>query len=48
LDQRFAKPPCIRLLPSWIRDCYKVLPDENGEISRELRMFYGSTRSSKA
>ena len=27
LDHRFALPPCVKLLPSWIRGCYKILPD---------------------
>jgi DNA excision repair protein ERCC-2 len=48
LDHRFAKPPCVKLLPSWIRGCYKVLPDENGEISRELQAFYDPVGSSKS
>nr|MDO8134282.1 ATP-dependent DNA helicase [Candidatus Njordarchaeum guaymaensis] len=41
LDHRFARPPCTSLLPSWIRESYKLLPDEDGLISRELERFYG-------
>jgi DNA excision repair protein ERCC-2 len=40
LDQRFAVPPCNTLLPSWIRESCRVLPDEVGVISRELDSFY--------
>jgi DNA excision repair protein ERCC-2 len=47
LDQRFSKPPCIRLLPSWIRESCAVLPDEDGVISLELQNFYASHCSSK-
>jgi DNA excision repair protein ERCC-2 len=47
LDHRFARPPCVKLLPSWIRASYKILSDERGEISHELEMFYHSFGSSK-
>jgi DNA excision repair protein ERCC-2 len=40
LDHRFARPPCIGLLPSWIRKSYEVLPDENGILSGEISEFY--------
>jgi DNA excision repair protein ERCC-2 len=47
LDQRFARPPCVKLLPAWIRGCFRILPDEKEEISHELKIFYGSFWSSK-
>jgi DNA excision repair protein ERCC-2 len=40
LDYRFARPQCSAFLPSWIRESYEVLPDEDGLISRELEHFY--------
>jgi DNA excision repair protein ERCC-2 len=40
LDHRFAKPPCIGLLPSWIRKYSEVLPDDGGLLSREMNEFY--------
>jgi DNA excision repair protein ERCC-2 len=46
LDQRFARAPCNILLPSWIRESCKVLPDEDGLISRELDSFYSSQSGS--
>ncbi|WXG45730.1 MAG: ATP-dependent DNA helicase [Candidatus Atabeyarchaeum deiterrae] len=48
LDHRFAKPPCIKLLPSWIRESYKILSDVDGAISKELNDFYSSGSSSKS
>jgi DNA excision repair protein ERCC-2 len=47
LDHRFARPPCIRLLPLWIRKSYDVLPDDDGILSKEMCKFYGSKISSK-
>jgi len=40
LDHRFASEYCQSFLPSWIRDSLVVLPDENGLLTRELRMFF--------
>jgi DNA excision repair protein ERCC-2 len=47
LDYRFARPPCIGLLPSWIRKSYDVLPDEDGILSGEISKFYRSRYPSK-
>jgi DNA excision repair protein ERCC-2 len=47
LDHRFAKPPCIDLLPSWIRKSCEVLPDGNGILSRAMSEFYRGTYPSK-
>jgi DNA excision repair protein ERCC-2 len=40
LDYRFATPYSQSFLPMWIRDNLKVLPDEEGAITRELRVFF--------
>jgi DNA excision repair protein ERCC-2 len=43
LDQRFSSQYCQGFLPLWIRGNLKVLPDEDGAISRELRFFFKRT-----
>ncbi|MEM2102908.1 MAG: helicase C-terminal domain-containing protein, partial [Candidatus Bathyarchaeia archaeon] len=40
LDHRYATSYCQKFLPLWIRRDMKTLPNENGLISRELRMFF--------
>ena len=40
LDYRFAAQYCRSFLPLWIRDNVKILPDEDGAISRELTFFF--------
>jgi DNA excision repair protein ERCC-2 len=40
LDHRFARPPCISLLPSWIRKSCEVLPDSDGVLSSVVNKFY--------
>jgi DNA excision repair protein ERCC-2 len=40
LDQRFATPCNQSYLPSWIRDNLKILRDEDGQIARELSLFF--------
>lgn len=40
LDYRFATLYCQSFLPLWIRDSLKILPDEDGAISRDLSLFF--------
>jgi DNA excision repair protein ERCC-2 len=47
LDQRFAKPPCVGLLPAWIRKSSKFLPDDDGVLSVEISEFYHTKYPSK-
>ncbi|MBX5326651.1 MAG: helicase C-terminal domain-containing protein [Candidatus Bathyarchaeia archaeon] len=42
LDHRYATSYCQKFLPLWIRRDMKTLPNENGLISQELRMFFGT------
>jgi len=42
LDHRYATSYCQRFLPLWIRRGMKMLPDENGLITRELKAFFGA------
>ncbi len=41
LDYRFSTRYCQRFLPLWIRRNIKTLPDGDGDIARELILFYG-------
>ncbi len=41
LDYRFATRYCLRFIPRWIRRGIKTLPDEDGNIARELMLFFG-------
>lgn len=40
LDYRFSTPYCRQFYPLWIRDNLRILPREEGAISRELRHFF--------
>jgi len=40
LDYRFSTPYCRQFFPLWIRDNLRILPREEGAISRELRHFF--------
>jgi DNA excision repair protein ERCC-2 len=40
LDNRFSTPYCRQFLPLWIRDNLRILPREEGAISRELQHFF--------
>jgi DNA excision repair protein ERCC-2 len=40
LDCRFATAYCQSFLPSWVRDNLKILPDEDGAITREPSSFF--------
>jgi DNA excision repair protein ERCC-2 len=40
MDYRFAAAYCKSFLPAWIRDHLKIVPEEEGAISRELSWFF--------
>ncbi|MBS7633672.1 ATP-dependent DNA helicase [Candidatus Bathyarchaeota archaeon] len=40
MDYRFAAAYCKSFLPAWIKDHLKIMPDEEGVISRELGWFF--------
>jgi len=42
LDYRFLQRPCKALLPEWIKKRMRVLPDKEGELTKELLLFFGS------
>lgn len=41
LDYRFLQKPCKELLPRWMRELLKMLPDEEGALAKELALFFG-------
>ncbi len=41
LDSRFATAYCRRYLPKWLRRNFRVLPDREGEIAKQLVLFFG-------
>jgi DNA excision repair protein ERCC-2 len=47
LDQRFARPPCVGLLPAWIRKSSEFVPDDDGILSVKISGFYHQEYSSK-
>ncbi len=40
LDYRFSTFHCQRFLPLWIRQNLRILPNDDGAIARELRLFF--------
>jgi DNA excision repair protein ERCC-2 len=40
LDHRYATHYCRSFLPSWLTDHLKVLPDENGLLTNEIKSFF--------
>ncbi|HID91382.1 TPA: DNA repair helicase, partial [Candidatus Bathyarchaeota archaeon] len=41
LDYRFSTSYLRRYLPRWMRRNFRVLPDEEGAIAKELILFFG-------